>query len=134
MSFFPKFHWINYEFVPTVHNLFNRNAYKIEKQNKLFSIINVGKIWKRIIIKYDRGYGNTGNGVLSPGIPWMFGSRQTVIAKNIFFSILWNDVLQSFSDYSKAPIIPTSLRASSAVHLCTTELAYVPVRIIGSLE
>ena len=46
-----------------------------------------------IIIKYDGGYGNTGYGVSSPGIPWMFGSRQTAIAKNMtknmFFSIFY---------------------------------------------
>ena len=51
MSWFPNFLWINYEFVRTVHNLFIRNAYKIEKTNKLFSIIkcreNVRKIWDR---------------------------------------------------------------------------------------
>ena len=45
-----------------------------------------------IIMKYDGGYGNTGYGVSSPGIPWMFGSRQTVIAKNMtkdmFFSLI----------------------------------------------
>ena len=45
-----------------------------------------------IIMKYDGGYGNTGYGVSSPGIPWMFGSRQTVIAKNMtkdmFFFVL----------------------------------------------
>ena len=49
--------------------------------------------WIEIIRKYDGGYGNTGYGVSSPGIPWMFGSRQTVIAKNmtkdIFFSIFY---------------------------------------------
>ena len=36
--------------------------------------------------------------------------------------------------YSKAPIIRTGHSAVLAVHICTAELAYVPVRIIGTLE
>ena len=59
---------------------------KLKKQtNYLVHIIKCGI--EIIIMKYD------GYGVSSPEIPWMFGSRQTVIAKNmtkdIFFSILY---------------------------------------------
>ena len=36
--------------------------------------------------------------------------------------------------YSKAPIIRTGHSAVLAVHIFTAELAYVPVRIIGTLE
>ena len=52
-----------------------------------------GKYGIEIIIIQYGGYGNTGYGVSSLGIPWMFGSRQTLIAKNMtndmFFSILY---------------------------------------------
>ena len=36
--------------------------------------------------------------------------------------------------YSKAPIIRTRHSTVLAVHICTAELAYIPVRIIGTLE
>ena len=42
-----------------------------------------GKYGIEIIIIQYGGYGNTGYGVSSLGIPWMFGSRQTLIAKNM---------------------------------------------------
>ena len=59
---------------------------KLKKQtNYLVHIIKCGI--EIIIMKYD------GYGVSNPGIPWMFGSRQTAIAKNMtknmFFSIFY---------------------------------------------